>query len=96
MEYVFHSFFFSITKPLPVPGIMVAWGIIMTLMCLVNSFAGLTVYVLFRVCCDLALLKFCSARLFLGLSESGYALTSLHAFASLTLVVVCFPAYRTG
>ena len=46
MEYDFHSS--HIVSPLirlvnVVPTIMVAWGLVMTLMCLVNTYQGLVV-----------------------------------------------------
>ena len=64
---------------LTVPSIMVAWGIVMTLMSLVKSFEGLVVCVL---CCSHAHFPpnrhhtnppstIHSARIFLGLTEAG-------------------------
>jgi hypothetical protein len=51
---------------------MVAWGLIMTLMCLVNSYTGLIVLVLVvdGLCCDAYRSSF-SARVFLGFAEAG-------------------------
>ena len=47
MEYpITFSLYHSVTDPPPppVPFIMVVWGTIMSLMCLVNSFRGLVMY----------------------------------------------------
>jgi hypothetical protein len=51
---------------------MVAWGLVMTLMCLVNSYTGLimSVRMVVGLCCDAYLSSF-SARVFLGLAEAG-------------------------
>jgi len=50
---------------------MVAWGLIMTLMCLVNSYTGLITSVPMDITRIVMLTSFISARVFLGLSEAG-------------------------
>ena len=61
-----------------VPSIMVAWGIVMTLISLVKSFEGLVMYVLCNPhglfppnCLHLTCTPSNSARIFLGLTEAG-------------------------
>ena len=54
-----------------VPTIMLAWGTVMTLMSLVDTYEGLIMWetrVLFAIISSLIL---CSARIFLGLTEGG-------------------------
>ena len=52
---------------------MLAWGLIMTLMCLVNSYTGLlmSVVLYIHIISIASLILPLSARIFLGLAEAG-------------------------
>ena len=54
-----------------VPSIMIGWGTVTTLMCIVNSYQGLAVYANQTNRCPILSLTQSSARFFLGLTEGG-------------------------
>ena len=55
----------------PVPSIMVAWGTVTTLMCLVNSYQGLAVYAIRAIRVPSLSPIQSRARFFLGFTEGG-------------------------